>query len=118
MRLALDPRARRLLRRVPRSSVYTAMELVLLSLLAIQGARLAWTMLTPVGPLGAWRAESAFRPALPRGAAALGDFAPFFRLNGDSAPMVVTPLDLNLVRVRANPSTVRGAAVRGHPDGD
>src|SRR3546814_20783962 len=61
MRLALDPRARRLLRRVPRSSVYPAMELVLLTLLAIPGARLAWTMLTPVGPVGDWRAERAFR---------------------------------------------------------
>src|SRR3546814_11852757 len=75
-------------------------------------------MLTPVGPVGDWRAESAFRPALPRGAAALGDFDPFFRLNGDSGPMVVTSLDLKLFGVRENRATGRGSAIVGTPDGE
>jgi general secretion pathway protein C len=47
MRLALDPRAQRLLRRVPRTNVYTLAELALLSLLAIQCARLVWVAVTP-----------------------------------------------------------------------
>lgn len=118
MRLALDPRARRLLRRVPRSTVYTAMELALLSLLALQGARLVWTVLTPVGPVGEWKAESALRPALPQGAAALGDFDPFFRLSGDSGQVVVTSLDLKLFGVRENRATGRGSAIIGTPDGE
>src|SRR3546814_11943081 len=75
-------------------------------------------MLTPVGPVGDWRAESAFRPALPRGAAALGDFDPFFRLNGDSGPMVVTSLDLKLFGVRENRATGRGSAIVGTPAGE
>ncbi len=117
MRLALDPRARRLLRRVPRDTVYTAMELLLLTLLAVQGARLAWTVLTPVGPVGEWRAESAFRPAASSGATAFGDFDPFFRLSGDSGPMVVTSLDLKLFGVRENRATGRGSAIIGTTDG-
>ena len=56
MRLALDPRARRLLRRLPRNTVYSAMELILLSLLALQCARLVWTLVTPLGPV--WVAGS------------------------------------------------------------
>jgi general secretion pathway protein C len=116
MRLALDPRARRLLRRIPRSTVYTAMELLLLSLLAIQGARLIWTVLTPVGPVGDWKAQSALRPAA-LDAAALGDFDPFFRLSGDSGPIVVTSLDLKLFGVRENRATGRGSAIIGTPDG-
>ena len=84
MRLALDPRARRLLRRVPRNTVYTALELILLSLLALQGARLAWTLVTPVDPVGDWRAPGAVRAPLPGSAALLGQFDPFFRLSGDA----------------------------------
>ena len=61
MRLALDPRARRLLRRLPRNTVYSAMELILLSLLALQCARLVWTLVTPLGPVGDWKAGSALR---------------------------------------------------------
>ena len=117
MRLALDPRARRLLRRVPRDTVYTAMELLLLSLIAIQGARLIWTLATPVGPVGEWTANSAFPPVASSGAAALGDFDPFFRLSGDSGPMVVTSLDLKLFGVRENRATGRGSAIIGTPDG-
>ena len=50
MRLALDPRARRLLQRVPRTNLYSLLELILLFLLAVQCARLFWVLVTPVGP--------------------------------------------------------------------
>lgn len=116
MRLALDPRARRLLRRVPRSTVYSAMELILLSLLALQGARLVWTLATPVDPVGDWRAGAALRPAA--GATALlGEFDPFFRLSGDAGTVVVTSLDLTLFGVREDRATGRGSAIIGTPDG-
>ncbi len=59
MRLVLDARARALLRRLPRTNVYTALELVLLAALAVQCARLFWVLVTPVGALGAVAAGSA-----------------------------------------------------------
>jgi len=118
MRLALDPRARRLLRRLPRNTVYSAMELLLLSLLAVQCARLAWTMVTPLGPVGEWKAGSALRPVAPGASAVLGSFDPFFRLSGEgAAPVVVTSLNLKLFGVREDRASGRGSAIIGTPDG-
>jgi len=119
MRLALDPRARRLLRRLPRTTVYSALELLLLSLLAMQCARLVWAIVTPVGPIGDWKAPGALRPALPVASpAALASFDPFFRLNQQgAAPVVVTSLNLTLFGVRQDRGSGRGAAIIATPDG-
>ena len=118
MRLALDPRARRLLRRVPRTNVYSALELVLLSLLALQSARLVWTIVTPVGPIGDWKASALLRPPLPPSTALLGGFDPFFRLsNQGAAPVVVTSLNLKLYGVREDRASGRGSAIISTPDG-
>ena len=113
MRLVLDPRARRWLRRLPRYSIYTLAELVLLLLLAVQCARLAWTVATPVDPLGDWR--PAAPAALPDGI--LRSFDPFFRSGAGGGPMVVTTLDLKLYGVRSDQASGRGAAIIGTPDG-
>ena len=118
MRLALDPRARRLLRRLPRNTVYSALELLLLSLLAIQCARLVWTLVTPLGPVGDWKAGSALRQVAPGSSAVLGSFDPFFRLSGgNGAPVVVTSLNLKLFGVREDRASGRGSAIIGTPDG-
>lgn len=118
MRLALDPRARRLLRRVPRTTVYSAMELILLSLLAMQCARLVWTVVTPVGPVGEWKASAALRPPVPTSTALVGDFDPFFRINNQgAAPMVVTSLNLKLFGVREDRASGRGSAIIATPEG-
>src|SRR5688572_3021965 len=117
MRLALDPRARRLLRRMPPTNVYTVLELLLLSLLAIQCARLVWTIVTPVGPIGDWKAESELRPAGAGSAALLGSFDPFFRLGGRNGPVVVTALDLALYGIRQDQASGRGSAIIAGPDG-
>jgi general secretion pathway protein C len=119
MRLALDPRARRLLRRLPRTTVYSALELLLLTLLAMQCARLVWTIVTPVGPVGEWKAPGALRPALPAPSpAALAGFDPFFRVNAQgSAPAVVTSLNLKLFGVREDRATGRGSAIIATADG-
>jgi general secretion pathway protein C len=117
MRLALDPRARRLLRRVPRTNVYTALELLLLSLLAIQCARLVWTIVTPVGPIGEWKTEAELRPAGTASAGLLGSFDPFFRLGGRNGPVVVTALDLTLFGIRQDQASGRGSAIVAGPDG-
>jgi general secretion pathway protein C len=93
------------------------MELVLLSLLALQCARLVWTIVTPVGPVGDWKASSALRPVLPR-STGLSSFDPFFRLSGASAaPVVVTSLDLKLFGVRENRASGLGSAIISTPDG-
>ena len=118
MRLVLDPRARRLLRRLPRNTVYSVLELILLSLLALQCARLVWTLVTPMGPVGDWKAGSALRAVAPTSTAILGTFDPFFRLSGESAgPVTVTSLNLKLFGVREDRASGRGSAIIGTPDG-
>jgi general secretion pathway protein C len=119
MRLALDPRARRLLRRLPRTTVYSVLELILLSLLAMQCARLVWTLVTPLGPVGNWKTEAALRPVQPTTSALLGSFDPFFRASSSAAaaPAVVTSLNLKLFGVREDRASGRGSAIIGVGDG-
>ena len=117
MRLALDPRARRLLRRVPRTTVYSVAELALLSLLALQAARLIWILVTPVDPVGDWRTASALRAPVTASSELLGSFDPFFRLSGDAGPIAVTSLSLKLYGVREDRASGRGSAIISTPDG-
>lgn len=116
MGLAATPRSQRLLSRLPRPTVYTAAELLLLLLLAVQAARLVWALVTPVGPLGDWKAPSALA-APPASGAGLGEFDPFFRLSGPGGPAVVTTLNLKLYGVREDRATGRGSAIIALPDG-
>ncbi len=117
MRLELDARARSLLRRLPRTNVYSVLELLLLAGLAVQCARLVWAILTPVGPLGDWR------PAQPGGVGAptaiLRTFDPFFRSSGGdaAAPAVVTSLQLVLFGTRLDEANGGGSAIIAGPDG-
>ena len=113
MRLAMNPRGQRLFGRLPRPTAYTALELALLVLIAVQAARLVWIVATPVGPVGEWKAPGA---ALPAGAGTLGEFDPFFRL-AQSGPGVVTSLNLKLHGVREDRATGRGSAIIALPDG-
>lgn len=114
MRLAINPRAVRLFGRLPRPTVYSALELLLLALIAVQAARLVWTLVTPVGPLGDYQGPAALTP--PADGSALADFDPFFRLAADG-PAVVTSLDLKLYGVREDRATGRGSAIIALPDG-
>ncbi|HWT11440.1 MAG TPA: type II secretion system protein N, partial [Allosphingosinicella sp.] len=114
MRLRSHPRAERLLGRLPRPTVYSALELLLLALVAVQAARLFWTVVTPVGPVGDWKGTSA--TAMPAAGAALAEFDPFFRLSA-AGPAVVTSLSLKLYGVRDDRATGRGSAIIALPDG-
>lgn len=116
MRLTLDSRARRLLRRLPQITVYSALELLLLTLLAVQLARLVWASVTPVGPLGAWRSSAALGSASPP-SLRLGGFDPFFRLGGSAPAAAVTSLAIQLFGVRVNEATGGGSAILSTPDG-
>ncbi|MGE0179823.1 MAG: type II secretion system protein N [Sphingomonas sp.] len=113
MRLATTARAQRVWERLP--SAYSALELALLALIAIQVARLFWVMVTPLGPIGDWRAPSSL--VAPPATARLGDFDPFFRLAGAAGPMAVTGLNLRLFGVREDRATGRGSAIIALPDG-
>ncbi|MFZ5793711.1 MAG: type II secretion system protein N [Sphingomonas sp.] len=117
MRLVLDARARSVLRRVPVTKVYSALELLLIAVLAVQGARLVWTVVTPVGAIGVWRpAHSGFAGA-PQ--ALLSSFDPFFRISGGDAagPAVVTSLQLTLFGTRVDEAQGGGSAIIAGPDG-
>lgn len=116
MRLRLDGRARRLLRRLPQTSVYGTAEIVLLTLLAILCARLLWVAVTPVGPLGEWRLQDRTASAVANRAQLLGGFDPFFRLQ-DGGSAVVTSLQLTLFGTRLDEVTGRGSAIIAGADG-
>lgn len=115
MRLVLDGRARRLLKRVPPVTLYSAAELLLLALLAWAVARLVWAVLTPVGPLGDWRPAAPAVAGLP--ADALASFDPFFRLEPDTGPATVTSLQLTLFGTRMDEAQGGGSAIVAGPDG-
>jgi general secretion pathway protein C len=113
MRLAFD--SRRLIGRARGVNGWTVLELALLALLALQCARLIWTALTPVGPLGDWRSQPATGGEA--SAAALGGFDPFFRLSGAAGPVTVTSLNLKLFGVRQDQASGRGSAIIAGSDG-
>lgn len=115
MRLKFDARARAILRRLPVVNVYTVAELVLLAALAVQCARLAWTIATPVTPLGDWRPAQPSVPGSP--AEILRGFDPFFRISGAQAPATVTALNLTLFGTRIDEAMGRGSAIIAGPDG-
>jgi general secretion pathway protein C len=115
MRLVLSARARALLRRLPRSNVYSIAELVLIALFAVQCARLVWAVVTPVTPLGDWRPARAGVAGAP--GEMLRGFDPFFRLSGGEAPAAVTSLQLTLYGIRVNEATGSGSAIIATPDG-
>lgn len=116
MRLRLDARGRRWLRRLPVVNVYSVAELALMAVLAVQGARLLWVIATPVSPLGEWRPQAPVIAGSP--AAILEGFDPFFRLQGQQgAPAAVTTLQLTLFGTRIDEASGRGSAILAGPDG-
>ncbi len=106
------------MRRLPATTVYSALELALMAILAVQGARLIWTIATPVGPLGAFRATMPGTAGSP--AELLRGFDPFFRLDAGgaaAAPAVVTSLQMILYGTRIDEATGRGSAIIATADG-
>lgn len=94
-------------------SVLRAVEIALVAGLAVQAARLVWTVATPLGPLG--------EPARPRAAVTpladlsiLASFDPFFRLGASAASGEAAPAGggYTLHGVRAGPGG-RGSAILG-----
>ncbi|MGE3747861.1 MAG: type II secretion system protein N [Sphingomonadaceae bacterium] len=112
MRLFLDMRAERLLRRFPFRHPEVLVELVILALLAWVAARLIWAVVVPLDPIGQWPTRENRAPIN----TVLSAFDPFFR-NGSAAPAEVTSADLKLFGVRQDRASGRGGAIIGLPDG-
>lgn len=112
MRLAFD--SRRLIGRARGVNGWTLLELALLAMIALQCARLIWTALTPVGPLGDWQSSVARSDS---SASVLGSFDPFFRLSGAAGPVTVTSLNLKLFGIRQDQASGQGSAIIAASDG-
>lgn len=114
MRLKLD---RNWIARVPRGDLLTWVELALLALIAVQLARIVWTVLTPVGSFGDWRPRQAAVPSAEARKALFAGFDPFFRISAPGGEQVVTSLDLTLFGTRINEGSGGGSAIIATPDG-
>lgn len=85
---------------------------------AVQGARLIWTIVTPLAPIGDWHGIATQIVPLPERPALFGGFDPFFRAQASSAVSdVVTSLPLTLYGVRTNEASGGGSAILAGADG-
>lgn len=114
MQLALNPRARQLLRRLPVGSPTAILRAALIVALGIQGARLLWAVAEPHGPVGNWRGSAIVPPA---DSALLGRFDPFGRFGASDAPVAASSLPIKLFGVRLDAATGQGSAIIAGPDG-
>lgn len=113
MRLRLDGKWTS---RLPRGDLFTWIELLLLGIIAIQLARIVWTVVTPVGAFGDWRPRQAAIPSAEVRQALFSSFDPFFRTAAQGGPQVVTSLDLKLFGTRINEGSGGGSAIIATPD--
>lgn len=113
LRVAIQARSVRLLNRLPRLTAYGWAELLLIAAIAVQAARLTWILVTPLTPVGDYRAAVPPAPS----ASALAGFDPFFRTASPGGAVAVTGLALKLHGVREDRSTGRGSAIIALPDG-
>jgi len=115
MQLRVDARMRRILRRLPVVNVYTLAEVVLIAGLAAQLARLLWTIVTPISPLGDWRPPALVVPG--NAGEILAGFDPFFRLEANQAPTAASTLAIELFGIRVENGSLPGSAIIAGPDG-
>lgn len=117
MLVQLRRQADRIAGRIPQNAVVTGLELLVVTLLAAQVARLVWTVATPVDPLGNWRPVRSGTSRAPVDTALLGSFDPFFRARADSTATQVSSLGLTLLGTRVDTISGRGSAIIAIPDG-
>ena len=93
-------------------------EKLLLGLLALQGARLVWAVLTPVGAFGPWEGRQAQLLSVPARQSLFSSFDPFFRGGPtQTSSGVVTSLALTVYGIRLNEGSGQGSAIVAGPDG-
>src|SRR3546814_17444426 len=79
MRLAVSDCLDGLRRRSRSGNWLTLVEMLALALLVLQGARLLWAVVTPVGSYGAWEGRQAQIPEAAVRQVLFASFDPFFR---------------------------------------
>lgn len=116
--ISLVERVRLQSRRISSVPVAHLLLMLLATLLAVQAARLFWAIVTPVSPVGNWRAPTVnIVPASAR-SALFSSFDPFSRTDAVAAGADnVTSLNLTLYGIRANESSGGGSAIIAGEDG-
>ncbi len=84
---------------------------LLVAALIVQGARLCWALIEPLGPIGNWQ------PTAVQSTPVDPAFDPFFRAAAGSGTSAVTGLPLKLFGVRLDVATGRNSAIIATPDG-
>ncbi|AOF99220.1 PDZ domain protein [Blastomonas sp. RAC04] len=98
--------------------LYGWLRALLILALVIQIARLIWTIITPIAPLGDWQARTANVMSAPSRAALFASFDGFDRAaTAGDASAAVTSLDLTLYGLRMNEASGGGSAIIAGSDG-
>lgn len=98
--------------------LYGWLRALLVLALIIQVARLVWTIVTPIAPLGDWQARTANVMSPAARAALFSSFDGFDRAAaGGEASAAVTSLDLTLYGLRMNEASGGGSAIIAGSDG-
>src|SRR3546814_7481104 len=89
------------------------------ALLVLQGARLLWAVVTPIGSYGAWEGRQAQIPEAAARQVLFATFDPFFRAGQPASgrEVVVTSLALQVYGIRLNEGSGLGSAIIETPDG-
>ena len=97
--------------------LYPLLFLILAVLLLIQVARLLWLVVTPLGPVGDYRANHVEILSPQSRLTLFSSFDPFFRSDAVQSANVVTSLQLTLFGIRMNEGSGLGSAILAGPDG-
>ncbi|MGB5722849.1 MAG: type II secretion system protein N [Parasphingorhabdus sp.] len=97
--------------------LYPVLFFLLAVLLLIQAIRLVWVILTPLGPVGDYRAAEVQILSPQSRLILFGSFDPFFRSGAAQSANVVTSLQLTLFGIRMNEASGLGSAILSGPDG-
>ena len=113
------PPIRAMPRRITPARVRRSIELALIALVAVQGVRFAYALITPVTPLGDWQPATPTALSRDARAALFARFDPFYRQAAvdPGAAMAVTALPLTLFGVRTDAATGGGSAIIAGADG-
>ena len=108
----------RLIGRVPQASVADLLLVSAVAVAAVQAARLIWTVLTPLAPIGDWQPVKTQMVPLAERPALFGGFDPFFKTQVSSTNAeIVTSLPLTLYGIRTNEAAGGGSAIIAGADG-
>lgn len=107
-----------LIGRVPQTSVADLLLVSAVAVAAVQAARLIWTVLTPLAPIGDWQPAKTQMVPLAERPALFGGFDPFFKTQVSSTNAeIVTSLPLTLYGIRTNEAAGGGSAIIAGADG-